>query len=319
MFLVTGNTNVDLFISGFNELPSVDGDEFTNTSLIFTSRPLVASIGGNGGNLAYMLGNFRVPTALCSAIGQDVMGELVIGWLKSKGVTLDALARYADDGTPTNTIITDGHHNRLSFYYGQPTFRYTLDQIPQALIDRAEGVAISAYSLFTQLRGEGYRHLLETVHSRGGVTAVDIGPALLEPARIDELRPLLPLIDYLIANEYELSVCTGISDRDEGVEALLRAGANMVLVKRGKNGVIARSRETVLEVPAFPVTTAATTVGAGDSFNAGFLYALRQGKALRDALVFGSATAALVVASGKGVLGAPTLAEVERLANTVSP
>src|SRR5690606_41954798 len=121
-------------------------------------------------------------------------------------------------------------HNRLSFYYGQPTFRYTLDQIPQALIDRAEGVAISAYSLFTQLRGEGYRHLLETVHSRGGVTAVDIGPALLEPARIDELRPLLPLIDSLIANAYVLSVCTGTSQRDEAAAALLPAGTNTARV-----------------------------------------------------------------------------------------
>lgn len=318
MFLVIGNAVIDLFIGGFSELPRIDGDEFTNTSLIFTSRPLKASVGGNGGNTAYVLAGLGVPTALCSAIGQDDLGAMFVGWLESRGVALDALARYADDGTPTTTIITDQHHNRLSFHYGQPTFRYTVNDIPPSLLDAADGLLISSYSLFPGLRGDGYRHLLQTVHERGGLTAVDIGPALLEPARAGELTPLLPHIDYLIANEYELSVCTGADDREQGIRLLLDAGAKTVLVKRGRDGVCARGRDFALDVPGFPVAAATTTVGAGDSFNAGLIYALRQGKPLQQALTFGNATAALVVASGRGVLGAPTTAEVERLAQTAS-
>ena len=67
MFLVLGNATVDLFVGGFESIPTVDGDEFTNNSLIFTNQPLTVSIGGNGGNSAYVLGHFGAPTALCSA------------------------------------------------------------------------------------------------------------------------------------------------------------------------------------------------------------------------------------------------------------
>jgi sugar/nucleoside kinase (ribokinase family) len=54
-------------------------------------------------------------------------------------------------------------------------------------------------------------------------------------------------------------------------------------------------------------------VGAGDSFNAGFLFARGGGASLEQALISGNATAALVVSSSRGVLDAPGLAQVEAL------
>lgn len=313
MFLVLGNATIDLFVSGITALPRIDGDEFTNASLIFTSQPLTVSIGGNGANAAYVLGHFGAPVALCSAIGHDVMGELFVSWLKQKNVVLDALKQFEDDGTPTSTVIADQHMNRLTFHYGRPTFRYTIEHIPPALLEAAQVLLISSYSLFPGVRATGFRRMLETAQQNGAITAVDIGPALGEPARLAELKPLLSMIDYFICNAYELSVCTGEPALETGTEAMLAAGAQHVIVKRGKEGVIVVSPEERFEIPGFPVSATTTTVGAGDSFNAGFLYALKQGRSLKDAVTFGSATAALVVSSGKGILGVPTLAAVQAL------
>ena len=313
MFLVLGNATIDLFVSGIDALPKVDGDEFTNTSLIFTSQPLTVSIGGNGANAAYVLGHFGAPTALASGIGRDTMGDLLVGWLKQKNVELDALKQFEDDGTPTSTVLADQHMNRLTFHYGRPTFRYEFEHIPPELLASARVLLISSYSLFPGVRKDGFRKLLEAARRNDAITAVDIGPALGEPAQLAELTPLLPLIDYFICNEYELDVCTGDSDLEAGIAAMLAAGALHVVVKRGKRGVIVASPTQRFVIPGFPVNAATTTVGAGDSFNAGFLFALKQGQSLQDAAIFGSATAALVVSSGKGILGVPTLAAVQAL------
>ena len=65
-----------------------------------------------------------------------------------------------------------------------------------------------------------------------------------------------------------------------------------------------------VDVPAFAVK-ANISIGAGDAFNAGFLYGVRQGWPPEQALRFGNAVAALTVASDRGVLGSPSLADVE--------
>lgn len=313
MYLVLGNATIDLFVGGIDALPTMDGDEFTNTSLIFTTKPLTVSIGGNGGNAAFVLGHFGEPTALCSAVGRDTMGDLLVNWLKQKNVCLDALRQFEDDGTSTSTVVADSQMNRLTFHYGEPTFRYRLEHIPPELLHTAEVLLISSYSLFTGVRGDGYQQMLEVSRHNGAITAVDIGPMLGVPASVEELTPLLPLIDYLICNEYELSVCTHEAEREAGISALLRAGARQVVVKRGKQGVIVITPTERFDIAGFPVDAATTTVGAGDSFNAGFLYALKHGQNLEDAATFGCATAALVVSSGQGILGVPTLEAVQAL------
>ena len=85
---------------------------------------------------------------------------------------------------------------------------------------------------------------------------------------------------------------------------LVKRGARgSTLYAAGENFEAGNLRQ--LDAPAFPVA-ANFTAGAGDSFNSGFLYAVQQGWSLEEALRFGSAAAALVVASPRGILGAPT-------------
>ena len=68
---------------------------------------------------------------------------------------------------------------------------------------------------------------------------------------------------------------------------------------------------------AFPVTVT-STVGAGDAFNAGLLYQLRLGRPLEEAVRYGNAVAALVISSGQGILGCPTLDQVNEFLRTSS-
>jgi len=55
MFVVIGTANIDLIVSGFDQMPVVMGDEFTTSSLVFCDEPLQLVLGGNGANCAYVL------------------------------------------------------------------------------------------------------------------------------------------------------------------------------------------------------------------------------------------------------------------------
>ena len=67
---------------------------------------------------------------------------------------------------------------------------------------------LTSYSIMPGLRPHGAVDLFRGARQGGTRTAVDIGPAIGEPARQEELRPLLAHTDFFICNEHELQVCT---------------------------------------------------------------------------------------------------------------
>ena len=85
MFVVFGGTNVDLFIGGVDQLPNLGREEFAVDNLAWCTEPLRMVIGGNGANSAYILGKLGADVRLASAIGQDLLGNVVYGWLKNAG------------------------------------------------------------------------------------------------------------------------------------------------------------------------------------------------------------------------------------------
>jgi len=312
MVIVIGTTTVDLLISGLDRIPGHEGDEFTSTSLAFCDQPLSMVLGGNGANSAYALASLGVPTALCSAVGRDRMGALAAEWLSSRDVNLRSFVRHETAASATTTVILDHELNRIAFHHAGANRCFDQTDIDQDLFREAEALLFTGYPLLPQFHGQGLRRVLETARQNGAITALDIGPAIDSSVTVDDLRPLLPLLDYLIANEYELRVCTGESDLEAGIRRLLAAGAANVVIKRGEEGAVAGSSdsETLIIEPAVPVE-ARFSVGAGDSFNAGLLCGLLQEWDLARAIRFGNATASLVVSTSQGILGCPTREQVQ--------
>lgn len=309
MFIVLGTTAVDQLVTGVSHLPSTEGDEFTSGSLVFCRNPLGMVLGGNGANTVYVLANLGVPTALCSATGTDELSDILVGWLQEKPIDLRGLVRKPD-GTAVDTIILDDQRSRIAFYYPGYFPQYQYSEFPAELLDEANVLLITGYVLLPGFRPQGYQKLLQDARQKNIITALDIGPAIGNPAALHEITPMLPDIDYLIANEYELSVCAGVTGVTAGAQKLLDAGASCVVIKQGAEGASLFKRQHTITVDGFPVDVT-HTVGAGDSFNAGFLYGVQQGMELWDAAYFGNATAALVLQSGRGIPGAPTLAQVQ--------
>jgi argininosuccinate lyase len=307
MFVVFGSTNVDIFIGGVDQLPNLGREEFAVDNLAWCAEPLRMVIGGNGANSAYILGKLRADVRLASAIGEDLLGNVVYAWLKSAGVDQSWLRRRADTATATTTIVSDALRRRLSFHHPGAYATYSQEDLPAGWSEGIQVLLITGYPLLRGLRPHGCRALVTAAKAAGAVTALDIGPAIGEPVTLPELEPMLPELDYLVANEYEThllaqeaSVTSGrLSDQ---VEPLLARGARAVIVRRGAEGATLFRHERADHAPAQECEVR-QTVGAGDAFNAGFLYGLAQGLDAASALVLGNEVAAQVVSSREGVLG----------------
>lgn len=321
MFLVIGSTTLDLFNGGIAQMPTVRGDEFTVDSLVFCDQPLQMLLGGNGGIAAYALARLGAPVMLGSAVGQDPSGDLLQRWLAAAGVDTRALLRHPTAATSTTTVVSDQTRNRLAFHHAGSSHHYAPADLPAELLAHTDVLLVAAFTLFQQWRPHGFAQLLAAAKAQGAITALDIGPAIGQPVTLDEIAALLPQVDYFICNEHELAVCCGVDESSAGSAAgmaqVLAAGANCAVTKRGAEGALVQRQGEPMPilVPGFSVA-AHMTVGAGDSFNAGFLYAVRHGQTPVAAARFANAVAALVVASAQGALGAPTLAQVEQFCRT---
>lgn len=310
MFVIIGTTTADFFIFSKHPFNNLEGDGFTAGNLVFCDDPPYMLMGGNGGCSAYVLAGLGVPTALCSAVGRDPMGERLIGWLKSRKVDLEAMFHSETYATSTSTIIMSDAAHQIVFHHMGATRDIRLDILPQKLMSETEVFVATSYSLIPAMRAGGLQWALAAVHEAGGICAVDIGPAIGDPVFLNELQPLLPNIDYLIANIHELSVLTQTTDWEESSRRLIAAGAKYIVIKRGEYGASIRGPDIELNVPGFKVNSR-ISVGSGDAFNAGFLSGVKQRWSLKRALRFANGLAALIVSSAKGVLDAPTMAQVD--------
>lgn len=311
MFVVIGTITADLLVfspTSFADLSG--GDGFRASNLVFTGQPLTLMMGGNGGNSAYVLAGLGLPTALGGAVGQDPLGDLLVRWLEARGVDLTGLWRSQGYATSSSTIITSHAADQSVFHHLGATQDVSLAHLPERLLAEASLLLATSFSLVPQMRAGGFAQALAVTHQAGGLTALDIGPAIGEPVTLAELESLLPYTDYLLANVHELTALTGESDWTGASTRLLQAGARQVVIKQGERGASLRGQETQVDVPGFKVE-AHISVGAGDAFNAGFLYGVQQNWPPEQALRFGNAVAALTVAGDRGVLGAPSMAEVK--------
>jgi ribokinase len=320
MFTVIGSATVDLFVSNLAAMPRSEGDEFTVDSLVFHDEPLRTALGGNGANSAYALARLGAPVDLVGGLGEDHLGDWMAAQLAEAGVGMAGVRRQPGMGTATTLILSDMQQNRLAFHHEGANRGVDGSFFDISILSRSDMLLLTSYSIMPGLRPHGAVELFRRARQSDTRTAVDIGPAIGEPARLAELRPLLAYTDFFICNEHELTVCTGGAELAAGMAAILEGGAGCVVIKRGEAGAVVLEREgtsadTTGEptyVPGFSVDVQ-TTVGAGDSFNAGFLLAIQEGTSAEQSARFGNAVAATVVSTPDRPLAALSREAVSRL------
>ena len=120
----------------------------------------------------------------------------------------------------------------------------------------------------------------------------------------------LSMVTVAVGNSAECEVAVGEGDPDRAAEALLERGIELAVIKRGPNGVLARTRDQRVEVAAFPVEVV-NGLGAGDAFGGALCHGLLAGWPLQRVISFANVAGAIVASRLECSTAMPTEHEVE--------
>jgi sugar/nucleoside kinase (ribokinase family) len=299
--LCAGEINVDLILQGYTEFPTPGREVLVRDSeLVLGSATAIMAMG---------LARLGAPVAFVGRVGDDPWGRYCLDDMAGRGIDLSRVIRGGGWKTGITVSITHPGDRALVTYLGAIR-ALTGKDVPDSALDGIGHLHASSF-FFQEGLQPGFPDLFARAHRRGLTTSLDTG---FDPSgRWDAgLRETLRETDLFFPNEVELEALSGSPDPETGLRRLTN-GRTRVVAKLGANGAMTLDGDQVLRVPAYPVTPVDTT-GAGDSFNAGFLYRWLQKAPLADCLRFGCACGALSTRGLGGTAAQPTLEEAEALA-----
>ncbi len=232
------------------------------------------------------------------AVGNDEMGNILIGILNRHGVNTKYIVRK--DGVQTSGTILPIRPNgeRPALHVMGSNASFCFDDVPVDLIAKADFVHVGGFYLMPKFDGPDTVKTLKLAKGSGAITTMDI-LGVKQEKMAEKIAPCMPYLDYFMPNLEEAGMITGLSDPDAMCKYFLSAGAKNVILKMGERGsLILSSNGERIRVPAFKVKLVDTT-GCGDAWSAGFIAGLSLNMSISKAAQLGSACGSLV-ASGLG-------------------
>ena len=285
---IAGEINLDLIMYGLPEVMPVERE------LLGTDFQL--TLGSSSAIFAHNLAVLGLQVGFISLLGRDALGKVALERLGASGVDLSRV-RVSEDSTATGVtlILPHGRERHILTYPGTMAElrRRDLDieylksakhfHLASLFLQRSLEPDLPA--LFKELKAAGLTISLDTNDDPSGQWG----------GVLDEL---LEYVDVLLPNEMEACRMAKKATVDEAIEELGRR-VPCVAAKCGSRGAIVRVDGKTFSAPAVSVTPV-DTIGAGDSFNAGFLFGWLKGWPPDQCAYAGNITGAL---STQGVGG----------------
>ena len=244
--------------------------------IIFKNEePVAAKAGGAMLNTAVSLGRLGLPVHLISEYATDRVGDIINKFLDVNGVDTSYVFRYQDGKTPVAlAFLNDQADARYSFYKFYPENRL---EIEHPAFTAGDIIIFGGfYSLMPEIRQQ-LMSFLKASQDSGATILYD--PNIRSPHKdeIGELRELiyenLSLSNIVRGSDEDFKTVFGIEKGHEAYRLLQECRCHYLVYTKSNKGVEIHSPGGMMEVAVPPVQTV-STVGAGDSFNAGLIYEL---------------------------------------------
>ena len=303
-FLVLGRAGMDLY-------PDPPGTRTQDAVQFF------ACLGGSSGNIAAALARQGARVSLIAKLSDDAIGRFTRAELAKYGID-DAYVGMASGDARTTLAFAETRvqdHQSVLYRNGAADFSLCVDDV--AAVD---------FAAFDALIATGTALAVEP--SRGAtLRAFDLARAAGVPVILDiDYRPYswrsadeaaavyagaAALCDVVIGNDVEFGVLAGsVAKGLARAQEIAASSAQIVVYKMGEDGAVTFAGGVEHRTGVYPVKALKPT-GAGDAFMGSFICALANGIGLREAVLRGSAAAAIVVGRVGCAPAMPTLAELD--------
>ena len=236
------------------------------------ARELQCFLGGRGANQTVALNNLKVASILLGKVGNDFAGDYILSVLRKYKINTEYIfkSNLGKTGICSILVSPNGENTIIGFpainRMIKPDFLIRF----KYLFELAEWLSVSLeYPLDT------VTFALKLAKKYGLKTVLDPSPLIELPK-----KDIWSLVDYVLPNRKELQVLTGKKKLFQGAAILHNWGAKEVIIKKGAEGCSFLHQDNLINFPAFPVKSAVDTTGAGDLFNAAFIYGMIQSGSL---------------------------------------
>jgi sugar/nucleoside kinase (ribokinase family) len=276
---VVGELNLDLILYGVPEELPFERELLANG--------LKLTLGSSSAIVAHNLAVLGARVGFVSTIGDDPLGQIALERLTAAGVDVSKVKKILGQTTGLTVILTHPSRRHI-FTYPGTMFDLRFEDFDLAFLTAARHFHMSSFFLHRGLRPR-MLDLFRNLKSTGLSISLDTND---DPeGQWQGVDDVLPFVDVLLPNEAETKQLASKQDLNEALDELARR-VPVVAVKLGSRGAIARRGEEKFTAPAVTVN-AVDPVGAGDSFDAGFLFQYLRGGDLKACLEYGNLAGAL--------------------------
>jgi sugar/nucleoside kinase (ribokinase family) len=300
--LVAGELNIDLILNGLEKFPEV-GKEIL-------AKKMIVTLGSSSAIFASNLSTLGTRVAFCGCIGKDGFAEKILHDLAAKNVDCSNIIRSesADTGI---TVALNVNEDRAMVTYPGAMNELKSSDITDAMLSGASHLHVSSIFLQPALK-PGLTDLFRRARALGLTTSLD---PQWDPAETWEcdLQELLPYVNIFLPNIEELKNLTGQNSIDKAI-ACIQKTADTIVIKNGNSGAMLRNHHEFLDQRPFLNTDVVDAIGAGDSFNAGFIHQFINDNTPSACLEFGALCGAINTTESGGTTAFADYDTVRRIA-----
>lgn len=291
--LVAGEINPDLILSGDVE------PVFGQVEKLVASAAL--TIGSSSVIFACGAARLGLKVAFIGKCGDDMFGRFMLEEMQKRNVDVENVIQVPGGSTGLSVILNRGADRAILTHPGLiPAL--SAEDIPDSLLRQTRHLHVASYFLQDALR-PGLPRLFERAHSLGLTTSLDTN---YDPSEAWQgVFDLLPLTNVFLPNEAEVCSLTGQENVESAAEKL-SARVETLAVKLGAQGALGIRNGQKVRAASIPVQVI-DTVGAGDSFDAGFIYGYLNGWPLEQSLRMAAVCGALSTQAAGGTAAQPAL------------
>jgi sugar/nucleoside kinase (ribokinase family) len=278
---VIGELNVDIILNGIDGFPAI-GKEIL-------ARDMSVTLGSSSAIFASNLSSLGAKVAFIGKVGNDNFARVVMTTLEKKHVNTSKIIK-TDQFSTGATIVLNYDQDRANVTYPGAMNDLCLEDIDFKFLSAARHMHFSSCFLQPGIRAD-LISIFRQAKELGLTTSLD---PQWDPEEkwVLPLEHLLPYVDVFLPNAQEFKFLTHSNSLGDGIRKLQQF-AHYLIIKNGSEGALGWDGKSLIVQPAFLNEQVVDCIGAGDSFNAGFISEFIKGQPLKKCLESGALAGAV--------------------------